>query len=105
MMRAVWKDVVLAEAEHTVRLEGNHYFPMDSLNHEYFAASEHTSVCPWKGSARYLDVVVGDAVNRAAAWYYPDPSGAARQITNHVAFWRGVRIETSVDEPASRRRL
>ena len=104
MMRAVWKDVVLAEAEHTVRLEGNHYFPMDSLNHEYFAASDHTSVCPWKGSARYIDIVVGDAVNPAAAWYYPNPSEAAREITNHVAFWRGVRIETSSDEPASRRR-
>jgi len=105
MMRAVWKDVVLAEAAHTVSLEGNHYFPMDSLNQEYFAPSDHTSVCPWKGSARYLDVVVGDAVNRAAAWYYPQPSEAAREITNHVAFWRGVRIETTGDEPAARRRL
>ncbi|HEX6327234.1 MAG TPA: DUF427 domain-containing protein, partial [Jiangellaceae bacterium] len=62
MMRAMWKDAVLAEAEHTVHLEGNHYFPMDSLNQKYFASSDHTSVCPWKGSARYLDVVVGDAV-------------------------------------------
>ena len=61
MKRAVWKGVVLAEAEHTVRVEGNDYFPMDSLNLQYFARSDHTSVCPWKGSARYFDVVVDGA--------------------------------------------
>lgn len=102
MKRAVWNGVVLAESEHTVRLEGNHYFPMDSVNLQYFTESSHTSVCPWKGSARYLDLVVGGAVNRAAAWYYPDPSQAAREITDHVAFWRGVRIETN-DGKAARR--
>jgi uncharacterized protein (DUF427 family) len=106
MMRAIWNGVVLAEAEHTVRVEGNHYFPKDSLNLQYFARSSHTSVCPWKGSARYFDVVVDGDVNRAAAWYYPKPSEAAREITDHVAFWRGVRIETHDDEPAhGRRRL
>ena len=99
-MRAVWKGVVLAEAEHTVRVEGNHYFPMDSLNLQYFARSSHTSVCPWKGSARYFDVVVDGDVNPAAAWYYPKPSEAAREITDHVAFWRGVRIEKHGDEQA-----
>jgi uncharacterized protein (DUF427 family) len=103
MMRAVWKGVVLAEAEHTVRVEGNHYFPMDSLNLRYFANSSHTSVCPWQGSARYFDIVVGGAVNPAAAWYYPNPSKAAREITNHVAFWRGVRIERSDDDRTAQR--
>jgi uncharacterized protein (DUF427 family) len=103
MKRAVWNGVVLAEAERTVRLEGNDYFPIHSLNRQYFAASDHTSVCPWKGSARYFDIVVGGAVNPAAAWYYPKPSGAAREITDHVAFWRGVQIETPDDEPARRR--
>jgi uncharacterized protein (DUF427 family) len=104
MMRAVWKGVVLAESEHTVRVEGNHYFPMDSLNQGYFAGSSHTSVCPWKGSARYFDVVVDGAVNPAAAWYYPQPSEAAREITDHVAFWRGVRIENDGDGRAQGRR-
>jgi uncharacterized protein (DUF427 family) len=105
MMRAIWNGVVLAEGEHTVRVEGNHHFPKDSLNLQYFARSSHTSVCPWKGSARYFDVVVGGDVNRAAAWYYPSPTEAAREITDHVAFWRGVRIETHDDEPAHGRRL
>lgn len=104
MMRAVWNGVVLAEAEHTVRVEGNHYFPPDSLNLQYFAESGHTSVCPWKGSARYFDIVVDGAVNPAAAWYYPKPSEAADEITDHVAFWRGVRVETDDGESARRRR-
>lgn len=86
MMRAVWKGVVLAEADHTIRVEGNHYFPVDSLHMRDFASSSHTSVCPWKGSARYFDIVVGGAVNPAAAWYNPNPSKAAREIANHVAF-------------------
>lgn len=104
MKRAVWKGVVLAEAENTVKVEGNHYFPMESLNLQYFADSDHTSVCPWKGTARYLDVVVDGAVNPAAAWYYPRPSEAAREITDHAAFGRGVRIETPGGEPVHRRR-
>jgi uncharacterized protein (DUF427 family) len=74
-------------------VEGNHYFPAESLHREYFADSPTTSTCPWKGQARYYHVSVGGAVNRDAAWYYPQPSPAARKIVRHVAFWRGVRVE------------
>ena len=93
MIRAVWNGAVLAEASETVRLEGNHYFPVSSLNREYFSDSATTSVCPWKGTAHYYSVRVGDEVNPDAAWYYPQPSAKAGQITDHVAFWKGVQIE------------
>jgi hypothetical protein len=92
-MRAVWNGAVLAEAPETVRLEGNHYFPADSLNREYFSDSATTSVCPWKGTAHYYSVSVGGQVNADAAWYYPEPSAKADQIRDHVAFWKGVRVE------------
>ncbi len=95
MPRAVWNGVVLAESDQTVKLEGNHYFPPESLNRQYFTASSTTSTCPWKGRASYYDVTVDGAVNPAAAWYYPDPSPAARTIKGHVAFWHGVRVERS----------
>lgn len=93
MMRAVWNGVVLAEAPQTVRLESNHYFPPESLHREYLVDSATTTVCPWKGLARYYTVVGDGAANPAAAWYYPKPSPLARRIKNHVAFWNGVRIE------------
>lgn len=92
MPRAVWNGTVLAESDETVVVEGNHYFPRGSLNDEHFEESDTTSRCPWKGRARYLDVVVDGQVNRDAAWYYPDPSRAAREIEGRVAFWRSVRI-------------
>lgn len=94
MIRAVWNGAVLAEAPETVRLEGNHYFPADSLNREYFSDSATTSVCPWKGTAHYYSVRVDGQVNADAAWFYPEPSAKAAQITDHVAFWKGVRVET-----------
>lgn len=93
VLRAVWNGTVLAEAPRTVRLEGNHYFPPDSLNWEFFTASRMWSVCPWKGLARYYTVTVDGQANPNAAWYYPRPSPFARRIKNHVAFWNGVRIE------------
>ncbi|MGH3862860.1 DUF427 domain-containing protein [Actinokineospora sp.] len=93
MMRAVWNGVVLAEAPTTVRVEGNHYFPPDSLRREFFVESRTKSVCPWKGLARYYTVTVDDEVNRDAAWYYPHPSPLARRIKDHVAFWHGVQVE------------
>lgn len=93
MLRAVWNGAVLAEAPRTVRIEGNHYFPPESLNREYLSRSRLRSLCPWKGLASYYTVTVGDAVNRDAAWYYPHPSPLARRIRNHVAFWNGVRVE------------
>jgi uncharacterized protein (DUF427 family) len=91
-MKAIWNDTVLADSDDTVVVEGNHYFPAASLREEYFRESDHHSVCPWKGTASYYDVVVDDAVNAQAAWYYPQPKDAAAQIAGRVAFWKGVRV-------------
>lgn len=93
MVRAIWNGAVLAESEHTVKVEGNHYFPPESLNREHFTASPTRSTCPWKGRASYYTITVDGKANPDAAWYYPKPSVAARNITGHVAFWHGVRIE------------
>lgn len=98
MMRAVWNGQVLAESSQTKVVEGNHYFPPDSLNREYFTDSRMRTLCPWKGLARYYTVSVDDQVNPNAAWYYPHPSPLARKIKNHVAFWNGVQVER-VPEP------
>ncbi len=95
-MRAVWKDVVLAESDDTVVVEGNHYFPRESLHEEHFLESAHQTVCPWKGQASYLTVTVDGATNPDAAWKYDDPSLAAQEIAHRVAFWRGVDV-ISVD--------
>ena len=91
-MKAVWRDTVLAESPNTIVVEGNHYFPFDSVKKEHFKESNTHSTCPWKGEASYYDVVVGSDVNKDAAWYYPDPKPAASQIKNYVAFWRGVVV-------------
>ncbi|EUA14933.1 hypothetical protein I546_0811 [Mycobacterium kansasii 732] len=93
MIRAVWNGTVLAEVAQTVRVEGNHYFPPESVRREYLIDSPTTSICPWKGVANYYTVVVDGQTNPDAAWYYPDPSPRASDIKNHVAFWRGVSIE------------
>ena len=91
-MKAIWNGEVIAESEDTVALEGNHYFPRSALREELLRPSDRQTVCPWKGVASYLDVVVDGEVSRAAAWYYPDPSPAAAGIAGRVAFWRGVRV-------------
>jgi uncharacterized protein (DUF427 family) len=91
-MKATWNGKVIAEAQDTVVVEGNHYFPADSLKREFFAASDHKSTCPWKGEASYYHVVVDGKQNTDAAWYYPAPTAAAAQITDRVAFWRGVEV-------------
>jgi uncharacterized protein (DUF427 family) len=91
-MKATWNGKVIAEAQDTVVVEGNHYFPADSLKREFFAASDHKSTCPWKGEASYYHVVVDGKQNTDAAWYYPAPKAAAAQITDRVAFWRGVEV-------------
>jgi uncharacterized protein (DUF427 family) len=91
-MRAIWQGTVVAESEHTVIVERNHYFPREALKPECFRSSSHHSVCPWKGTAHYLDVVVGGSVNPQAAWFYPDPKLAAEAIRDRVAFWRGVEV-------------
>jgi len=92
-MKATWKGAVLAESDDTVVVEGNHYFPADSVKREHFRESATHTTCPWKGVASYYDVVVGDDVNADAAWYYPEPKDAAKEILARVAFWRGVRVE------------
>jgi len=93
MPKAMWNGVVLAESDATIKVEGNHYFPPDSINEEFFRASPAATVCPWKGTASYYDVVVGEDVNRGAAWYYAQPSPAAADIKDYVAFWRGVKVK------------
>lgn len=93
MIRAVWNGAVLAESAETVKLEGNDYFPVDSIHTEFLSDSTTTTVCPWKGTARYYTVTVDGQVNQDAVWYYPEPSARAQQIAGHVAFWKGVRIE------------
>ncbi|MFJ9368161.1 DUF427 domain-containing protein [Nocardia sp. NPDC101769] len=95
MMRAIWNGTVIAEAPWTVEVEGNHYFPVESLKREFFSESSHHTVCPWKGIASYYSVTVDGKENPDAAWYYPKPSPLARKIKDHVAFWHGVEIESS----------
>ena len=91
-MKAIWNGVVLAESDDTVVVEGNHYFPADALNRNFFVESDHQTRCPWKGLASYYTLDVEGEQNANAAWYYPDPSDAARQIKDHVAFWKGVKV-------------
>jgi uncharacterized protein (DUF427 family) len=95
-MRAIWNGAILAESDQTIVVEGNHYFPPDSLHLEYFADSDTHTVCPWKGAASYLTVVVDGRRNPDAAWVYRNPSGAAAPIAGYVAFWRGVLVEPEV---------
>ena len=93
MPKAVWNGQVIAESDQTVVVEGNHYFPPDSISLEFLRDSDDHTTCPWKGAASYYDVVVDGEISRGGAWFYPDPSRAAKKIKNHVAFWRGVRVE------------
>ena len=93
-MRAVWNGSVVAESDETIVVEGNHYFPPDSIKVEFFADNPAHTRCPWKGTASYYDVIVDGKTNTGAAWYYPDPKPAAADIKDHVAFWRGVRVES-----------
>ena len=93
MATALWNGTVLAESEHTLIVEGNHYFPHESVNWDYFTASDKQSVCPWKGTASYYTLVVNGEKNVDAAWYYPDPMEAAKNIEGYVAFWKGVQVD------------
>lgn len=92
-MKATWNNTILAESDDTVIVEGNHYFPPQSIKREYFQESATHTSCPWKGEASYYNVVVDGQINKDAAWYYPDPKPAAAEIKDHVAFWRGVKVE------------
>lgn len=93
MARAIWKGKVLAESDQCEKVEGNYYFPPDSINKEYFRESNTHTECSWKGTASYYHIRVDKEVNVDAAWYYPEPKEAAKHIKNYVAFWRGVEIE------------
>lgn len=91
-MRAIWNGAVLAESDETRVVEGNHYFPPDTLRREYLEDSDTHTTCSWKGVASYANVVVDGARNEDAAWYYPDPKPAADEIRDWYAFWRGVEV-------------
>ncbi len=91
-MKAIWKDCVIAQSNDIVMVEGNHYFPINSLKLNLINISNNTTFCPWKGTANYYNVVVNGEVNEAAAWFYPEPKEAAKNILDHVAFWKGVEI-------------
>jgi uncharacterized protein (DUF427 family) len=91
-MRAIWNDTVVAESDDTVVVEGNHYFPADSINPQFFTPSSTTTVCGWKGTASYYSLSVGGERNPDAAWYYANPKDAAKQIEGRVAFWKGVEV-------------
>jgi uncharacterized protein (DUF427 family) len=93
-MKATWNGAILAETARTIVIEGNHYFPSDSIKSDYFRKSETHTTCPWKGEASYYDIVVAASVNKDAAWYYPSPSEAAKQIKDYVAFWKGVQVSS-----------
>ena len=92
MPQAKWQGAVLADSDATIIIEGNHYFPPDSFDRQYFQESNTRTTCPWKGEASYFTIKVGDQVNPDAAWYYPTPKEAAAEIKDYVAFWKGVEI-------------
>jgi uncharacterized protein (DUF427 family) len=92
-MKAVWQGVVISESDKTIIIEGNHYFPPDSVKREFLKSSATTSVCPWKGTASYYHVAVAGQLNKDAAWYYPNPKEAASQIKDYVAFWKGIEVQ------------
>jgi uncharacterized protein (DUF427 family) len=93
MATATWNGVIIAESSRTQIVEGNHYFPVDSVKQEYLQENTTTTVCPWKGVASYYDIVIDGKTNKGAAWYYPEPKFAASNIRNHIAFWRGVTVQ------------
>lgn len=93
-MKAVWNNQLIAESNETKIIEGNYYFPPESVKHEYFTPSDTRSTCHWKGEASYYTIVVEGEENADAAWYYPAPSEAAAEIKNYVAFWKGVEVVT-----------
>jgi len=92
-MKAIWNGKLLAESNETIVIEGNHYFPSDSVKQEYLIDSDYHSRCPWKGLASYYHIIVDGDKNENAAWYYPEPSEAAKEIRNYVAFWKGVEVK------------
>jgi uncharacterized protein (DUF427 family) len=93
MPKATWNGATIAESDNCVVVEGNQYFPSDSVKKEYLKVSDTHTTCPWKGLASYYSIEVDGKVNKDAAWYYPEPKDAAKQIKDYVAFWRGVQVD------------
>ena len=91
-VQAIWNGEVIADSDHTILVEGNHYFPPQDVNRELLVESDEHSQCPWKGTASYYDLVVDGERNRGAVWYYPEPFPAAEPIKDYLAFWRGVEV-------------
>ena len=91
-MKAIWNNTVIAESNHTHIIENNHYFPADSVKEEYLKSSDTHTTCPWKGKASYYNIEVDGKTNSDAAWYYPEPKEAAKEIKDYVAFWKGVEV-------------
>lgn len=94
MVKATWNDVIIAESDATLVVEGNHYFPLESVNPAYLRPNDQHTNCFWKGVASYYDLEVNGQTNAGAAWHYPNPSDAARQIKDYVAFWKGVKVSS-----------
>jgi uncharacterized protein (DUF427 family) len=92
-MKAIWNGTVIAESDTTIEVEGNQYFPPDTIKSEFFQPSDTHTICPWKGEASYYNVQVNGDVNKDAAWYYPSTKPAADEIKGYVAFWKGVKVE------------
>jgi len=92
MVKAVWNGVAIAESSETAIVEGNHYFPKDTVAAELLKPSATTTICPWKGVAHYYSIVVDGVENKDAAWYYPEPKPAAAEIRDRIAFWKGVKV-------------
>ena len=93
MSKAIWAGKVIADSNRCLVVEGNQYFPPDAIKKEFFKPSEYISECPWKGTAHYYTLEIDGMTNENAAWYYPQPKPAAAQIKDHIAFWKGVKVE------------
>jgi uncharacterized protein (DUF427 family) len=92
-MKAIWNGAVIAESDDIAVVEGNHYFPLASLNRDFVSFSNHKTTCAWKGQASYYSLMVNGEMNTDAAWYYANPKTGAEEVTDRVAFWKGVKIE------------
>ncbi len=91
-MKAIWKQQLIAESSETIVVEGNHYFPLQSVNMKFLKSSKHSSYCPWKGTASYYSIEVNGEINKDAAWFYAEPKKKAENIKQHLAFWKAVQI-------------
>ena len=94
MAKATWNGTVIAESSETINIEGNQYFPLESVNKEFLQKSSTHTVCPWKGTASYYNIVVDGQTNSDAAWFYPEPKELAKNIKDYVAFWKGIVVTT-----------